>query len=281
MAGHPSQEMLLQMPELPEVETTRRGIAPHIEGRLISAAVIRQRQLRWPVPDLDTLLVGQTVRRVDRRAKYLLLRCDRGCLIVHLGMSGSLRVLPAMTTPRLHDHVDLRFDDRVLRLHDPRRFGAILWTDGDPSTHPRLRALGPEPLSDDFDDAYLAAQARGRRVAIKSLLMDGKVVVGVGNIYATEALYHAGIHPARASGRISTARLARLVTEVKRVLGNAIERGGTTLRDFVNESGEPGYFAQELFAYGRAGQACRQCGTVLAQRSIGQRASVYCPRCQR
>ena len=268
------------MPELPEVETTRRGIAPHIERQRVSGAIVRQPQLRWPVPDLDQLLAGQTVRAVERRAKYLLLRFDHGSLIIHLGMSGSLRVLPANSPPRPHDHVDLLFGARCLRLHDPRRFGAILWADGDPLDHPRLQALGPEPLSDDFTGDYLRARARGRRVAIKSLLMDGGVVVGVGNIYATEALFHAGIHPARVAGRVSRARLASLVAEVKRVLGHAIERGGTTLRDFVNETGEPGYFAQELFVYGRAGEPCRTCGTAIRTRQIGQRASAYCPHCQ-
>ncbi|MCP5300102.1 MAG: bifunctional DNA-formamidopyrimidine glycosylase/DNA-(apurinic or apyrimidinic site) lyase [Chromatiaceae bacterium] len=268
------------MPELPEVETTRRGIAPHIEGRIVTGAIVRQARLRWPVPDLARTLSGHRVRSVDRRAKYLLLRFGHGTLIVHLGMSGSLRVLPATSPPRTHDHVDLVFGGACLRLHDPRRFGAILWTAGDPLDHPRLRDLGPEPLSEAFDGAYLHACARGRRVAIKSLLMDGHVVVGVGNIYATEALFHAGIHPARASHRVSARRLARLTDESKRVLGNAIRRGGTTLRDFLNESGEPGYFAQELFVYGRAGLSCRICGSTIVARQIGQRTSAYCPHCQ-
>ncbi|MDJ0741283.1 MAG: bifunctional DNA-formamidopyrimidine glycosylase/DNA-(apurinic or apyrimidinic site) lyase [Gammaproteobacteria bacterium] len=269
------------MPELPEVETTRRGIAPHIENRRVSGTTVRQAQLRWPVPDLASLLTGHRVRAVERRAKYLLLRFDHGTLLIHLGMSGSLRVLSGDTPPRPHDHVDIAFGRRSLRLHDPRRFGAVLWVDGDPLRHPRLRDLGPEPLSAAFDGAHLYAVARNRKVAIKSLLMDGRVVVGVGNIYATEALFHAGIHPARRSSRIARARLERLAEEVKRVLGYAIERGGTTLRDFLNESGEPGYFAQELFVYGRAGAPCRVCGTPIATRRIGQRASAYCPRCQR
>ncbi len=268
------------MPELPEVETTRRGIAPHIENRRVSDAVVRQPQLRWPVPDLATLLSGHRVHSVERRAKYLLLRFGHGSLIIHLGMSGSLRVLPAGTPPRPHDHVDLLFGRRCLRLHDPRRFGAVLWTDDDPLSHPRLCDLGPEPLSEAFDGEHLAALAHGRRAAIKSLLMDGKVVVGVGNIYATEALFHARIHPARSSSRIARARLDRLADEVKRVLGNAIRRGGTTLRDFLNESGEPGYFAQELFVYGRAGEPCKVCGAIIRTRQIGQRASAYCPHCQ-
>lgn len=268
------------MPELPEVETTRRGIEPHLVGRIISGTVTRVPALRWPIPSLDPL-AGQIVRAVERRGKYLLLRFGHGTLLIHLGMSGSLRVLPQGTSPRPHDHVDLVFGRQCLRLHDPRRFGAILWTTDDPRTHPRLRALGPEPLGDDFDGPYLYRQANGRRVAIKSLIMDGRVVVGVGNIYATEALFQAGIHPKRASNRVSAARLAQLADEIKQVLGYAIERGGTTLRDFLNESGQPGYFAQELMVYGRAGQPCQRCGTSLRTLQIGQRASAYCPRCQR
>ena len=268
------------MPELPEVETTRRGIAPYLMQRVITGAVVRQPQLRWPVPPLGRLLVGQHVQAVERRAKYLLIRLERGTLIVHLGMSGSLRLLPAASPPRIHDHVDILFGEQCLRLHDPRRFGAMLWTEDDPLAHPRLRGLGPEPLSTAFDGAYLYAIAHDRRAAIKSLLMDGRVVVGVGNIYATEALFRAGIHPQRSSRRVSRPRLERLVSEVKSVLDYAIARGGTTLRDFLNESGQPGYFAQELFAYGRAGQPCKRCGTLLKTRPIGQRASAYCPSCQ-
>ncbi len=268
------------MPELPEVETTRRGIAPHILGQVIRGAVVRQPRLRWPVPDLDRLLSGRSVQAVERRAKYILIRFAHGTLIVHLGMSGSLRLVSAGCPPRMHDHVDLLLAGHCLRLHDPRRFGAMLWAEGDPLAHPRLRYLGPEPLSDDFDDDYLHRMTRGRRTPIKALLMDGKIVVGVGNIYATEALFRAGIHPQRASQRVSRQRLERLAQEVKRVLSSAIERGGTTLRDFLNESGQPGYFAQELQVYGRAGLPCKHCGTVLKTRQIGQRASAYCPSCQ-
>ncbi|MCB1802622.1 MAG: bifunctional DNA-formamidopyrimidine glycosylase/DNA-(apurinic or apyrimidinic site) lyase [Gammaproteobacteria bacterium] len=269
------------MPELPEVETTRRGIAPHIEGQVVSGANVRQARLRWPVPDLARLLTGHRVEAVQRRAKYLLLRFAHGTLIIHLGMSGSLRIAPAATPPRKHDHVDLMFGAHCLRLHDPRRFGAVLWAEGNPEQHPRLRRLGPEPLSDTFSGAYLHERTRGRHAAIKSLLMDGSIVVGVGNIYATEALFHAGIHPARAGQRISAARLDRLVAEVKKVLQHAIGRGGTTLRDFLNEAGEPGYFAQELSVYGRAGLPCKVCGNTVATRRIGQRASAFCPHCQR
>jgi formamidopyrimidine-DNA glycosylase len=269
------------MPELPEVETTCRGIAPHLMHQVVSGAVVRQPQLRWPVPDLAHLLAGQTVLSVGRRGKYILIGFAHGTLILHLGMSGSLRVLPAAVTPRPHDHVDLLFGEYCLRLHDPRRFGAVLWTEDEPLHHPRLKALGPEPLSEAFGGACLQRAARGRRLAIKGLLMDGRVVVGVGNIYASEALFHAGIRPQRACHRISRQRLERLAAEVKAVLRCAIERGGTTLRDFLNESGQPGYFAQELFVYGRAGLPCRRCGSTIRTRLVGQRASAYCPQCQR
>jgi len=268
------------MPELPEVETTRRGIEPHLLHQVIRGAVVRQEQLRWPVPDLAALLGGHAVQAVERRGKYILLRFAHGTLIVHLGMSGSLRVVPADSPARPHDHVDLLFGDRCLRLHDPRRFGAILWAEGAPLTHPRLRDLGPEPLSDAFDGGHLRRAAARRRVAIKHLIMDGTVVVGVGNIYASEALFHARIRPQTVCRRISSARLDALADAIKGVLSRAIERGGTTLRDFVNESGEPGYFAQELFVYGRAGEPCRRCATPIRTLQIGQRASAYCPKCQ-
>ena len=269
------------MPELPEVETTRRGIAPHILKRRVRDVIIRQARLRWPVPPLNDLITGHRVHSVERRAKYLLLGFDPGTLIVHLGMSGSLRIVRADSPARVHDHVDIAFGEHSLRLHDPRRFGAMLWTDRDPLLHPRLRDLGPEPLSATFDGAYLVRTARARRVAIKSLLMDGRVVVGVGNIYATEALFRAGIHPNRASNRISAKRLDVLAGAIKQILRYAIERGGTTLRDFVNEAGSPGYFAQELMVYGRAGEPCHVCGSAIKTRQIAQRASAYCPNCQR
>jgi formamidopyrimidine-DNA glycosylase len=268
------------MPELPEVETTRRGLEPHLLDQRIDAVLVRHRQLRWPVPPLESLLPGRTVCRVERRAKYLLIGLDQGSLIVHLGMSGSLRIVDRATPPRPHDHVELQLGKRALRLHDPRRFGALLWTDVDPFDHPRLRALGPEPLSSDFSGRVLAAAAAGRRVAIKNLIMDGRVVVGVGNIYATEALFRAGIHPGRPCHRIARVRLDRLADAIKTVLDYAIERGGTTLRDFVNEAGNPGYFAQELMVYGRAGEDCRVCARTIRSRQIGQRASAYCPGCQ-
>lgn len=269
------------MPELPEVETSRRGIAPHLEGRTISGAIVRTPKLRWPIPELATILPGQGIERVDRRAKYLLVRCTRGTLLIHLGMSGSLRVLPSTTPPAKHDHFDLQLGDHCLRLRDPRRFGALLWTEQDPEHHPLIASLGPEPLSDAFNLEYLQAQAAARKVPIKALLMDGKVVVGVGNIYATESLFLSGIHPKRACNRVSRARLASLVDEVKAILSAAITQGGTTLRDFQQEDGKPGYFAQQLRVYGRAGESCGQCGSIIKTQTIGQRASAYCPSCQR
>lgn len=270
------------MPELPEVETTRRGIAPHLEGHTVSDVVVRQPRLRWPVPrGLRKTLAGRELMLVERRAKYLLLRFAAGTLIIHLGMSGSLRVLPADTPPEPHDHLDIVFGPICLRLRDPRRFGAVLWHRGDLTSHPLIAHLGPEPLSNAFDTDHLARAARGRKLAIKQLIMDGKVVVGVGNIYANEALYRAGIHPLRAAGRIGRARLERLVAAIKAVLAAAIEQGGTTLRDFQREDGRPGYFAQELAVYGRAGLPCPGCGAPLKEVRVGQRSTVYCSHCQR
>lgn len=269
------------MPELPEVETSRRGIAPHLEGKLIQAAVVRTPKLRWPIPALDQILPGQKVHAVERRAKYLLIRCTRGTLIVHLGMSGSLRVLPKTTPPAKHDHFDLVVGKQCLRLRDPRRFGALLWTEQAANTHALLQALGPEPLSNDFNAAYFFDQAQSRKVAIKTLLMDGKVVVGVGNIYATESLFMAGIHPNRACNRIAQDRLETLVEHVKSILAAAIQQGGTTLRDFQQEDGKPGYFVQQLQVYGKAGEPCPNCSSPIKSRIIGQRASAYCGRCQR
>lgn len=271
------------MPELPEVETTRRGVLPLIGGRRVQAVRVHDRRLRRPVPrNLARLLIGARVETVERRAKYLLFGFAHGTLLVHLGMSGSLRVVPA-SAPRLpHDHVEIEFDARhCLRLRDPRRFGLMLWCAGDPHAHELLRALGPEPFDPAFDAAHLARRAHGRRGAIKNFLMDSHVVVGVGNIYASEALFRAGIHPARAAGRISLARYATLVASVREVLGEAIAAGGTTLRDFMRNDGEPGYFRMQLRVYDRAGEPCVACNTPLVARVIGQRSSYFCPRCQR
>lgn len=271
------------MPELPEVETTRRGIAPHLTGRTVTAVIVRQRQLRWPVPrGLAGTLCGGVVQAVERRAKYLLLRFVHGTLLLHLGMSGSLRLLDAKTPAGKHDHFDVVLDSgRALRLTDPRRFGAVLWTRDDPLQHKLLRDLGPEPMEADFDAGYLYLATRKRKTAIKQLIMDSKTVVGVGNIYASEALFRAGIHPARAAGALSQERCARLVVAIKEVLREAIQQGGTTLRDFLGGDGKPGYFAQQLRVYGRAGAPCTACGVTIRQTRHGQRSTYYCPHCQR
>jgi formamidopyrimidine-DNA glycosylase len=270
------------MPELPEVETTRRGIAPHLEGRRITGVVLRRPDLRWPIPaEIPGLLPGQIVRSVERRAKYLLLRTDAGTALLHLGMSGMLRVLPADAPLGKHDHVDIVLDDgRVLRFTDPRRFGALLWQmPGE--THELLQGIGPEPLTDAFDGDHLWRLSRGRSASVKTFLMDNAVVVGVGNIYASEALFAAGIDPRRAAGKVSRERYARLAGEVKRILAYAITRGGTTLRDFLAPDGAPGYFFQELYAYGRGGEPCKICGQPIRVVTLGQRASFYCAQCQR
>ena len=270
------------MPELPEVETTRRGLAPHLVGRRVVELVVRQPRLRWPVPpELAAGLRGRRIEGIERRAKYLLVQVESGSALLHLGMSGSLRVLPAATPVAAHDHVDWRLDSgQVLRYTDPRRFGCQLWQPRG-GIHPLLARLGPEPLSDAFDGDLLWARSRGRSAAIKLFLMDQAVVVGVGNIYASEALFAAGIHPRRAAGSISRARHARLADEVKRILAHAITRGGTTLRDFISPDGLPGYFEQELFVYGREGAPCRVCGAPIRASVIGQRSTFHCPRCQR
>jgi formamidopyrimidine-DNA glycosylase len=270
------------LPELPEVETTRRGIRPALAGRSVTGMVLRERRLRWPVPrGLPARLAGQRILDVRRRAKYLLIDLERGTLIAHLGMSGSLRILPADAPPLAHDHYDLVLDSgSCLRFNDPRRFGCLLWVTGDAGQHRLLARLGPEPLEKGFDAAYLAARARGRRVAIKQFLMDQQVVVGVGNIYASESLYRAGVDPRRAAGRVPLAKLERVVTAVREVLRAAIRHGGTTLRDYVNADGAPGYFSQDLFVYERAGQPCRRCGTAIRQLVQGQRSTYFCPACQ-
>lgn len=271
------------MPELPEVETTRRGVRGAVRGRLVTTLLLREPRLRWRVdPRIPATIAGQRVRDVRRRAKYLLIDLDAGSLILHLGMSGSLRVLDPATPLLPHDHYDLLFDSgRCLRFNDPRRFGSLHWAIGDPAGHPLLAGLGPEPLTSAFSAEYLARRARGRRVTIKQLLMDQRVVVGVGNIYASEALFRAGVHPRRAAGRVSGARLAALVEAVRVVLGDAIRAGGTTLRDYVGADGSPGYFRQRLYVYERTGRPCRRCRTPVRHLVQGQRSTYYCPRCQR
>jgi formamidopyrimidine-DNA glycosylase len=268
------------MPELPEVEVTRRGIA-HLVGRRIAGVAVRERRLRWPVPDSIAALAGRTVRSVTRRGKYLLIDCGDGHLIVHLGMSGSLRLVRPETPPQKHDHVDLAFDASILRLRDPRRFGAMLWTERPPESHPLLRHLGVEPLSRGFDALHLHALARGRRIAIKQLLMDGRSIVGVGNIYASEALFLAGIRPRTPAQRVSLERCARLVAAVKQTLRAAIRAGGSSLRDFVGSDGELGSFQTRYYVYDRADRPCRRCKAPIRRIVQGQRASYYCSTCQR
>jgi len=270
------------VPELPEVETTRRGIEPLLVGERVAAVTVRQPRLRRPVPDdLPRKLVGARIEAVRRRAKYLLIDTTVGSLLVHLGMSGSLRVVAQHTPAQKHDHFDVLLENgQVLRYRDPRRFGLLVWAGADPLRHPLLAGLGPEPLEDGFDGEWLARLAEGRRIAVKPFLMDQKTVVGVGNIYASEALFLAGIHPARAAGRVSAERYARLADAVKRVLRQAIRVGGPTLRDFTGVDGEPGYFSQSLQVYGREGASCSTCDGLIRCRVIGQRASYFCPRCQ-
>jgi formamidopyrimidine-DNA glycosylase len=271
------------MPELPEVEITRRGLATHLTGLTITDAVIRNGKLRWPIPkSLPKLLRGQVIVSLKRRAKYLLMDCGSGTLILHLGMSGSLRILPVGTPAEKHDHFDLVLSNGTLmRLRDPRRFGAVLWHSGDVHNHPLLAALGPEPLENDFNARYLYQATRGRKVSIKQCIMDNHVVVGVGNIYANEALFRAGIKPQLAAGKLSLPRCAKLAEEIRATLSEAIKQGGSSLRDFVNTSGQPGYFQQHYWVYGRTGEPCRRCGTIIKQIRQGQRSSFYCGTCQK
>jgi len=270
------------MPELPEVETTLRGIEPYLLNQRVARVIVRDPRLRWPVPADVVNAEGQQFVSVQRRGKYLLLKLRQGGLLIHLGMSGSLRILQEPAAPQKHDHIDVELQNGVcLRFNDPRRFGAFLWVDGEMQLHELLRDLGPEPLSYEFTADYLYQRSRGRNLAIKNFIMNGHIVVGVGNIYASEALFMAGIHPQRAAGRVSRQRYDGLVAAIRDVLARAIRRGGTTLRDFVNSDGAPGYFAQELLVYDRAGSDCFQCGTTIKQKVIGQRSSYYCPACQR
>ncbi len=324
---------LIPMPELPEVETSRRGLAPHLEGRRVMQVTLRRKALRWPIPrEIETVLPQQTITAIRRRAKYLLMDTAAGSAIWHLGMSGSMRVLPADTPVTTHDHVDLLLGDaivdasaaltpvlprtrvreqnigvwksgqtgearerepsataRVLRFNDPRRFGCLLWQ-APGETHELLRDLGPEPLLDDDDDTsdgarfsgdYLYERSRGRSAPVKAFLMDQKIVVGVGNIYAAEALFAAGVSPLRAAGKVSRERYGAIAEAVRAILSYAITRGGTTLRDFLSPDGAPGYFEQELSAYGRGGQPCPRCGRPMKQAMLAQRATVWCGHCQK
>ena len=269
------------MPELPEVEVTRRGLEPQLAGRVISAVEVRESRLRWPVSKEVRALAGRTVSGIRRRGKYLLVDCGDGHLILHLGMSGSLRVVPPDTPARKHDHFDLVLGDRLLRLRDPRRFGAVLWCAGDIAAHPLLAHLGVEPLSPALNARVLHAMTRGARVAIKLFLMDARRVVGVGNIYANESLFRAGISPRRAAGRISREEAKRLVPAIKRTLAAAIKAGGSSLRDFVGADGAAGYFQQRYWVYDREGKPCRRCGTSIKRIVQGARSTFYCPSCQK
>jgi formamidopyrimidine-DNA glycosylase len=270
------------MPELPEVETSRRGIEPHIVGTKVTRVLIRNRSLRWPVAKtVDRSLCGQAITSVTRRAKYLLINTPAGSAILHLGMSGSVFVVDHDTPAGVHDHVDIDLDSgKSLRFRDPRRFGSLHWSKH-PLQHKLLKSLGPEPLDDEFDGEYLWSKSRGRRVSIKQFIMNAHVVVGVGNIYASEALYLAGISPRRAAGRVARARYEVLAAAIKNVLASAIKAGGTTLRDFYGGDGEAGYFQQQLEVYGRDGEMCRRCDTPITAIVQGQRSSYYCKQCQR
>ena len=270
------------MPELPEVETTRLGLLPRLQGRTLERIVVRNPRLRWPVPDdLQSHLAGLVLNALNRRGKYLLFDFGPATQIVHLGMSGSLRFAGPDEPAALHDHVDWLFDDgTTLRLRDPRRFGAVLWTEN-VKRHPLLAHLGPEPLTPEFDAAYLHAQCQRRSASIKQVIMDAQVVVGVGNIYASESLFHAGIRPTTAARRLSRPACARLVATIKQVLAAAIAAGGSSLRDYVASDGELGYFQLQTRVYDREGQPCKVCATPIRRIVQGQRASFYCPRCQR
>lgn len=270
------------MPELPEVEVTRRGISPSLVGRRLASADFRMPSLRYPLPHADIgSLVGRVLVSVTRRGKYLLLDFGDGCLLIHLGMSGSLRLLPSATPPEKHDHVDLVFGTTALRLRDPRRFGAVLWLPHGEPEHPLLAVLGIEPLDDGFDADWLKRELTGLKAAIKPTLMDSHRVVGIGNIYASESLFRAGIDPRTPAGKISRQRLARLVPAIKETLAAAIEAGGSSLRDFIHSDGSSGYFQQQYFVYGRTGMPCRVCGQEILELRQGQRATFFCKRCQK
>ncbi len=277
------------MPELPEVEVTRRGVAPHVEGRTVYSVVLRREGLRWPFPpELPQLLEGQLVVRTGRRGKYLLLHFEHGTLIIHLGMSGHLRVLDPGIEPEKHDHFDLEVEGpngrQVLRMKDPRRFGAVLWhddADGLLEHHVLLRDLGVEPLEPGFSGKLLYDQTRQRSTSVKQVLMAGDIVVGVGNIYASESLFRAGINPKTPASRVSLARYEKLAQAVREILAEAIVQGGSTLRDFISVNGQSGYFQQSYFVYDRAGEPCRVCAAPVRQIKQGQRSTFYCVNCQK
>lgn len=276
------KDNFLVMPELPEVEVCRQGIKPHILNKQVSDVIVRNSKMRWPIPATITNMIGSSIMSVKRRAKYLLIETSKGTLILHLGMSGAIRVLDKDTPIKKHDHFDLVLNNNlVLRLNDPRRFGAVLWSTDDINKHELFTKLGPEPLLDDFSSDYLFQKSRKKTVAIKTFLMNNHVVVGVGNIYANEALFQAGINPTQAAGKISKKRFIVLTDIIKKVLTDAITQGGTTLKDFTQADGKPGYFAQELKVYGRKGEPCIICKTNLKELKQAGRATFYCPSCQK
>ena len=270
------------MPELPEVETIMRGLRLQIKNAVVKDVIMRRAQLRWPIPsDLKNCLAHQEIINLSRRGKYLLIQLTSGTLIIHLGMSGSLRILDQAQQPTKHDHVDIILsDNQLLRYNDPRRFGAILWTSGDPHTHPLLKSMGIEPLDNHFTGQYLIKQSLNRRTPIKALLMNSQIVTGIGNIYAAEALFLARIHPATPAGLLTLEEGITLVEVIKKVLNAAISQGGPTLKDFINSDGKPGYFSQSLHVYGRANQPCTACGNQLEHMQLGQRSTVFCNKCQ-
>lgn len=271
------------MPELPEVEIISRGIAPYVLGETVTDVIVRNRRLRWPVPgQLRKKLIGQSIEKITRRAKYTVFHTGQGCMLIHLGMSGSLRIITGNQSPGKHDHIDIVFaSGRCLRFRDPRRFGSIHWTGDAPLQHKLLRYLGPEPLSEELSGDYLFKKSRKRTQSVKTFIMDSHIVAGVGNIYANEALFTAGIHPQRKAGNISKLRYEKLAAAIRQVLQQALAKGGTTLRDFVNGEGAPGYFRPELKVYGRAGEPCVICNSIIRVIRIGQRSTFYCPLCQR
>lgn len=270
------------MPELPEVETVCRGLEPHLLETAIQTVIIRQPALRWPVPaNLSDLLTGQSIKAINRRGKYVLIQLQTGALIIHLGMSGSLRIVDGQSAPARHDHVDFHLEqNKILRYNDPRRFGSILWTHENPLYHPLIKTIGIEPLNAEFNGAYLQARAQGRKVPVKTLIMNGQIVAGIGNIYATEALFQARIYPFREAQSLSVGECQVLVDAIKAILEQAIVAGGTTLKDFVNSDGKPGYFSQKLYVYGRAGLACLLCDGLIQSKKSGQRTTAFCLVCQ-
>ena len=271
------------MPELPEVETTANGIRPYLEGQIIGQLIVRERQLRWPIPaGLEKSVNGKNVTKIERKGKYILIHLDTGGLIIHLGMSGSIRVLRTPEPPGKHDHFDLiNKSGQIVRYRDPRKFGCLLYCSSSLYDHPRLQALGVEPLTQDFNGKWFYALSKKKTIPVKTFIMDGRIVVGIGNIYASEALFDAGIHPLRKCSRISLPRYTRLVESIQKILNQAIAKGGTTLQDFVGADGMPGYFEQALAVYGREGKSCIQCMSSIKRVVISQRSTFYCPQCQK